>query len=224
MSRVSTIIVLVLVIGLPLAAAGCTDELKAKEAHIALIEDTNLRLTEDLAALRLEVEECALQRDDLDVRVLAFQGEVGGLRAKLAEIPERPTPAVGQLAAGGAMIATLDGSVLFAAGKPTLRAEGRSSLESIVSAIRNEYATKDILVFGHTDDAPIKNSGWKDNFELSVQRALSVVRFLRDRGIDPERLAACGAGEHRPRVANTSKANRAKNRRVEIYAVEPMGR
>ena len=86
--------------------------------------------------------------------------------------------------------------------------------------VNSEYATHDVLVYGHTDDVPIKKSGWKDNFELSAQRALSVVRYIQGRGVNPTRLVAAGCGEHRPVVANTSSASRTKNRRVEIYALD----
>jgi chemotaxis protein MotB len=44
---------------------------------------------------------------------------------------------------------------------------------------------------------------------------------LREQGIDPQRLLACGSGEYRPRVPNDSDANRVKNRRIEIFAVNP---
>ncbi|RME41480.1 MAG: flagellar motor protein MotB, partial [Planctomycetota bacterium] len=76
--------------------------------------------------------------------------------------------------------------------------------------------------FGHTDDTPIRKSGWKDNYELSAQRALAVVRYLGSKGIDFKRLIACACGEHRPRVPNRSAAERARNRRVEIFAVDPL--
>ncbi|HRX87797.1 MAG TPA: OmpA family protein, partial [Phycisphaerae bacterium] len=57
-------------------------------------------------------------------------------------------------------------------------------------------------------------------YELSAERALAVVRWLKERGVSPSRLVACGVGEYRPRVPNTSRDNRAKNRRVEIFALD----
>ena len=63
-----------------------------------------------------------------------------------------------------------------------------------------------------------------DNYQLSTERALAVARHLVSRGVPPGRLIAGGCGEHRPREANTSKTNRAANRRVEIFALEPMPR
>ena len=83
-------------------------------------------------------------------------------------------------------------------GKAKLRSGASSTLENVATALRGEYADKDILVFGHTDDQPIKKSKWKDNFELSTQRALSVVRQLKLSGIDADRLVAAGCGEFQP--------------------------
>ena len=86
--------------------------------------------------------------------------------------------------------------------------------------VNSEYPTQDVLVYGHTDNEPIKKSGWKDNYELSAQRALAVVRHLQSRGVSAARLVAAGCGEHRPTAPNTSQQSRAKNRRVEIYVLE----
>ena len=89
-----------------------------------------------------------------------------------------------------------------------------------ISTIQGEYSDKDIFVFGHTDNQPIKKSGWHDNWQLSTQRALAVVRYLQTRGVDVSRLAAAGCGEYRPRAANDTASNRAQNRRVSIFVVD----
>ena len=147
-----------------------------------------------------------------------------GLRAQLASIPEPVETAPGWTAVpGGAMIA-LEGNVLFAPGKTTIRNEAKRALDGVVSAIQGDYDGKDILVFGHTDNSPIRKSGWKDNWQLSTERALAVVRYLASEGVSAGRLAACGCGEHRPRNATSSDTGRAKNRRVEIFAIEPQAK
>ena len=118
------------------------------------------------------------------------------------------------------MIAIED-RVLFAPGKITLRQEARRTLDAVVSTVQGEYADKDIFVFGHTDDRPIVKSGWTDNWQLSTERALAVARYLRQRAVATPRLVVAGCGEYRPRAANDSEADRAKNRRVQILAVDP---
>jgi chemotaxis protein MotB len=74
-----------------------------------------------------------------------------------------------------------------------------------------------IGIEGHTDNEPIKYSGWKSNWELSTARALSVLHYLIDeKGISPYRISAIGYGEYRPVTSNNTKEGRQLNRRVEI--------
>jgi chemotaxis protein MotB len=73
------------------------------------------------------------------------------------------------------------------------------------------------MVEGHTDDLPINTARFPSNWELSTGRATTVVRYLIEAWkLPPERLSSAGYGEYKPLVANTSAANRAKNRRVDI--------
>lgn len=221
MSRSLIAVAVVLTSALALASTGCNEKLKAREAHISLLEDTNHQLTTDLAAARREADAQFEEQDRLGEQLQIARAEAERLRGDLANLPEA-VPADGwQAVPGGAMIA-IEGSVLFASGKVVIRESGRAALDSIAGVILSQYANKDVFVFGHTDDVPIKKSGWKDNYELSAQRALTVVRHIRDRGVDAARLVACGAGEHRPRVPNTSDEARAQNRRVEIFALDPV--
>ena len=75
----------------------------------------------------------------------------------------------------------------------------------------------DIGIEGHTDNEPIKYSGWKSNWELSTARALSVLHYLIDeKGVAPIRVSAIGYGEYRPIASNSNKEGRQANRRVEI--------
>ncbi len=115
----------------------------------------------------------------------------------------------------------IPGSVLFKSGKVTLRRESKNVLSKIASEITGNFAGKDVYVFGHTDTDPIKKSKWKDNRQLSTERALAVVRYLQTLSVSPKSLVACGCGEHRPVTSNNSSSGRSKNRRVEIFAVDP---
>jgi len=207
---------------LALAVSGCAN--KKLDERISLLEDTNTNLTGQLNRAMGELDAMSREREALDGRLLAAQREADDLRNQLANVPVPEEAAPGWTAVpGGAMIA-VEGSVLFAPGKVTLRDQARRTLDRIVSTIQGEYGDKDILVFGHTDDRPIKKSGWEDNWQLSTERALAVVRHIIGQGASPNRVAACGCGEHRPRVQNSSEGNRSKNRRVEIFAIEPQPR
>ena len=70
---------------------------------------------------------------------------------------------------------------------------------------------------GHTDSDPIaENPYFRDNWDLSTERALSVVRFLRSQGIPANRLAATGYGEFQPIDNSNTETAKQRNRRIEL--------
>ena len=110
--------------------------------------------------------------------------------------------------------------VLFAQGQAEIAAEGRDQLAKLAVALA-DIATKipkDInwvlQVDGHTDDIPIRAGRYADNWDLSTERALSVVRFLNQQGLPANRLAAAGYGEFQPLDAADNDDARRKNRRI----------
>ncbi len=200
--------------GALLLGTGCNDP----KQRIAMLEESNQSLLADLQRTRAELDRCRESNELCQRDIAAARGQINSLNTQLATMPE-DVPEGWTAVPGGAMIA-IEGSVLFDSGKAVVKSSGQNTLEDILVPLRSEYADKDVLVFGHTDDMPIRKSGWKDNYELSTQRSLAVVRWLKEHGVSPNRLVACGVGEYRPRVPNTSANNRAKNRRVEIFALD----
>jgi len=118
--------------------------------------------------------------------------------------------------AAGTVTVTLPNALLFDSGKETLKSVTIAELDHIRSVLRQKYNDKQVDVVGHTDTDPIKKSKWKDNWELSAQRSLTVARYLIDRGISEGKIRAVGCGESRPIASNSTNAGKAKNRRVEI--------
>lgn len=109
---------------------------------------------------------------------------------------------------------TVNAPIFFKIGEAELLKSAYTLMDIIVKALKNmEF---NILVEGHTDDLPINTSRFRNNWDLSTSRASAVVSYMIQKGINPMRLTAAGYAEFYPLVANTSKANRAKNRRVEI--------
>lgn len=88
-------------------------------------------------------------------------------------------------------------------------------IDTLANALRDGNAH--VVVAGHTDDLPISTDRFRDNWDLSTARAVSVIRELvNERGVDPSRLEAKGYADTRPLVVNDSPANRARNRRIEV--------
>jgi len=117
------------------------------------------------------------------------------------------------------LVITFVAEVLFDSGKAKLRSESFPILNKVISILKSEVPNNDIGIEGHTDNDPIKFSRWKTNWELSSQRALSVVYYLEKKGVNPLRLSAIGYGEYRSVVSNATDEGRQMNRRVEIVVL-----
>jgi len=117
----------------------------------------------------------------------------------------------------GVHISFADG-LFFNFGRSDINAGGFAFLDKMVLLIHK--ISYSVRVEGHTDNVPIHTDRFPSNWELSVARAVSVVKYFVDVGkINPQRLSAVGYGKSRPLVSNNSPAGRAKNRRVEIVLV-----
>jgi len=114
------------------------------------------------------------------------------------------------------LVITFVAEVLFDSGKAKLRQSSLSKLSKVASVLNTTVADLNVGIEGHTDNDPIKKSGWKSNWELSTARALSVLHYLSEQSVNEPRLSAIGYGEYRPVAPNDSKEGRQKNRRVEI--------
>ena len=105
--------------------------------------------------------------------------------------------------------------VLFDFGKDAINPEGFPFLDKIARALAD--VPYPLRVEGHTDNVPIRTKRFPSNWELSIARAVNVVKyFAQVSKLDPRRLSAVGYGESRPVAQNDTPSNRAKNRRVEI--------
>jgi len=121
------------------------------------------------------------------------------------------------------LVITFVAEVLFDSGKADVKKEANRALNKVAKVIRDKVSDKEIGVEGHTDNEPIKHSGWKSNWELSTARATSVLHYLVDKGkLNPKMLSAIGYGEYRPIASNRTVAGRQKNRRVEIVIIPKM--
>lgn len=135
-----------------------------------------------------------------------------GLAQQLAEAIGRREVSVADVPGG--VLVILHSDELFASGSARLGAGLHPVIERVAGALDGLPGT--IVVTGHTDDVPIRTARYPSNWELSTERARSVVGLMAAKLGRPERLRAEGLADSHPIAPNDSAANRAKNRRVEI--------
>lgn len=116
----------------------------------------------------------------------------------------------------GLVVSIATDDVLFASGSPELSTAGRTVIAAMAPILGR--FDNDILIEGHTDTVPLDDAGYT-NWNLSADRALSVLEMLESSDVSPVRLSATGFGEHRPVGDNTTEEGRAANRRVELVIV-----
>lgn len=184
----------------------------------AASEERRRRLLEEAERIRLEAEaqDLAAQAEDLQRYRSEFFGR---LRDVLGDEE-------GVRIEGDRFV--FSSEVLFDTGSAILSQVGQQEVAKVAAILRSVAAEIPeglnwvIRVDGHTDNVPLAGTGrYRDNWELSQGRALSVVRYMVDAlGIPPNRLAANGFGEFQPvNPADTPEA-RAQNRRIELKLTE----
>lgn len=116
----------------------------------------------------------------------------------------------------GVVYISLSDNMLFQTGSYEISPRAMDILSKIAKIIK-DYNSYDVLVEGNTDNVPISRPNIRNNWDLSVLRASSVVQVLQNRfGVNPSRLTAGGRGEYNPIADNTTDAGRQRNRRTEI--------
>jgi len=111
---------------------------------------------------------------------------------------------------------TIADNLLFRTASYRMSNKADGVLQKIADLLASEPSL-DLMVEGHTDSRTISTGAIKDNWDLSVLRATSIVRRMQDKfKVDPARLIASGRSSHQPLAQNDSKENRAKNRRTRI--------
>jgi chemotaxis protein MotB len=116
----------------------------------------------------------------------------------------------------GKVYVSLEERLLFASGSTTVDPKGEAALKELGNVLAKNTDIN-VLIEGHTDNVPIKGGPVKDNWDLSVLRATSVVRIMQmNKNINPIRLTPAGRGEFLPIDNANSAEARKKNRRIEV--------
>lgn len=119
----------------------------------------------------------------------------------------------------GKVYVSMTDRLLFKSGSASVEKKGKEALQKLADVLAKNSDIK-VLIEGHTDNVPIKNAAYQDNWDLSVARATSIVRILcQDFHMDPTKLTASGKSEFYPVADNTTAIGKAKNRRTEIVLI-----
>jgi flagellar motor protein MotB len=106
----------------------------------------------------------------------------------------------------------VDNSVTFDSGSTTLKDSSHRVLRNVANVMKERFAGRRFFIEGHTDTDPIVKSKWRDNMQLSMERADAVRRYLVQQGVPESAIAVVGYGQHEPRDGGRKE----RNRRVEI--------
>jgi chemotaxis protein MotB len=235
------------VLAAALVASGCVstgtfDKMQAgKDDQIATLQQQKAALDKQVAAMQQDNGSLKQQLADCNRQSTAMQEQIGFLgqqRSVLLEASKQHQQQYdallkslssevekGQLQVRqykDMLTVDLAEQIFFDSGRATLKAGGKEVLKKVGAALKG-YQDKIIRVVGYTDNVPVAKSlqaRYPTNWELSVARATTVVRFLQDVGVPPERMVASGRGQYDPVVSNDTPEGRQKNRRIEIMLID----
>jgi flagellar motor protein MotB len=179
--------------------------LRDRDARISELESQAARLrgeNEELQRRSVTPEPAATVKRENPSLVDDVQKEVGdGVEVRYSK---------GRLSMG------VDNSVTFDSGSTTLKDSSHRVLRNVANVMKERFAGRRFFIEGHTDTDPIVKSKWRDNMQLSMERADAVRRYLVQQGVPESAIAVVGFGQHEPREAGRKE----RNRRVEIVVGE----
>jgi len=201
------------------------NELQTTQEDLAKKEQLLRELESNVAGQRQDVSRLQAELEARNARLMEMEQMLNQKDAILDDLRRKVADALlgfeGQglsvTRRGGKVYVSLEEKLLFQTGSTVVDPNGVRALRQLAVVLANNPDI-DIMIEGHTDDVPFrKGSSIKDNWDLSVMRATSIVRILLDAAsIDPTRITVAGRGEYLPvDQADTPEARR-KNRRTEI--------
>jgi chemotaxis protein MotB len=195
-------------------------EISALQAQRTDLDGQVKALQQQQQDLRNQVVELSQQKAQLQTANTQTQSQYDALVRNLTEEVKKGELQVRQYK--NMLTVDVAEQLFFDSGKAQLKDTGKAVLKKVADALKG-YEDKMIRVVGHTDNVPISGplqKTYPTNWELSVARATTVVRFLQDVGIPPERMFATGRAEYAPVASNDTAEGRQKNRRIEITLID----
>jgi chemotaxis protein MotB len=212
--------------------ASCLDKQKASKTEVDYLKSVNYKLLESNSSLStLSAQESAnLEKslESLSEKERQVKSLQDALNKKDSVMFALVSSLKGEFVAAddediqievekGAVFVSISDKMLFGSGDAKLSKDAKDVLEKVARVLNNQ-PEMEVMVEGHTDNKGFKEgAAIKDNWELSVQRAASVVRVLQDDyGVDPSRLIPAGRSYYSPIASNDTKEGRAQNRRIKV--------
>jgi chemotaxis protein MotB len=200
-------------------------ELQMTQEQLLKKEDELKKLAAELDAKKKNLDDLTAELKKREARVAELEGILKSKDDATNELKKKLSDALLGFEGKGLTITQKNGkvyvsmeeSLLFASGSTTVESKGVDALKKVAKVLE-QNTDINVLIEGHTDDVPMIGKGEiKDNWDLSVMRATSIVKIItKNSNVDPKRLTAAGRGEYFPiDPAKTSDA-RKKNRRTEI--------
>lgn len=217
-------------LALLVVSACCSQQEAQIKEQEALIEKQNQELEEVKKSVKA-MEELQTELDGTKEKLSTQQDIIDEMKEREAQAQERldvlkemlgqfkSMIEAGELevkAKSGKMTLELPSAILFDLGSAELSEKGKETLTEVAGVLKG-IEGREFQVAGHTDNQNLTpENPFETNWHLSAARAVAVVIFLEEAGVDPKSLSAAGYSQHQPAVPNKGKKNMAKNRRIEI--------
>jgi len=208
----------------------CKDQSLTLESRILKLQHSNDSLTNQIARIskssdaKIQATDQEMQKYkkamlDLQQAVKMEATEVSGIRQEICNALKCFTPdEITVKEKDGELYVSMYDKLLFPSGSAVVNKRGKEALTMLSEVLRDNNMK--IMVEGHTDSVPIHNSKYKDNWDLSVDRATSVVRVLtKECKLNPNRVVAAGKGKYQPFYSNQTEEGRRLNRRTDIVLI-----
>ncbi len=193
-------------------------EKAALEGQIAESQAANEKLQGEFDELERNLNMSKEEITKLSGEIKTQNGKIQGLQDAITEVFSTYNPDdITIEERSGKLYISMANKILFDAGRATLTKESEGLIDSLASVF-NDNPDLDIHIEGHTDSDPVKihRAKFKDNWQLSSARALTVVRMLEEGGVNGSRLTASGKGDTQPIASNDTDEGKETNRRTEF--------
>lgn len=204
--------------------SGKNDEAKRALSDLGKTQEELFKKEDELKKKEKELDDISSQLKLREAKVSELQNILDKKDSTVKALKETVNKALKGFTGNGLTVTMKNGKVyvsleeqlLFATGSTVVDKKGEGALKELANVLEKNTDIN-VLIEGHTDNVPISGGPIKDNWDLSVLRATSVVRILlKNSGINPVRLTPAGKGEYMPVDGGNSADARKKNRRIEV--------